>query len=339
MTNMEKYIYIFFIYSMAGWCMETFGGYFRTKKLVNRGFLIGPYLPVYGFGVSLITFFLEKYVNDLPILFFMSIIICGLLEYFTSWIMEKLFKARWWDYHNRKFNINGRICLETLIPFGATGTILLKFANPFVLDLLNTIPHVVLVWILRILIILIFIDVIISFTVISKFKKTSKEVEKNSVKDDTEEISKMVKEVTTEKAKEIKENTQIKLEEVKTDIEELPKKIYANVKLAKNELNYTSQKIITKWKESSQEIKNKREIAYQNFKNKLNESNIKFKKNAEQISNSLKNNTIFKSNKDYSDEVKKQLIEKSWFTKRLAKAYPNLIILSKKFKDNKNNKD
>jgi len=175
MTNMEKYICIFFIYSMAGWCMETFGGYFRTKKLVNRGFLIGPYLPVYGFGVSLITFFLEKYVNDLPILFFMSIIICGLLEYFTSWIMEKLFKARWWDYHNRKFNINGRICLETLIPFGATGTILLKFANPFVLDLLNTIPHVVLVWILRILIILIFIDVIISFTVISKFKKTSKE--------------------------------------------------------------------------------------------------------------------------------------------------------------------
>jgi uncharacterized membrane protein len=131
MSTIEKYICIFLVYSIAGWFMESFRGLAKTGKFVNRGFLIGPYLPVYGWGVTLITIFLEKYVNDIGILFGMSIILCGVLEYFTSWIMEKLFKARWWDYHNRKFNINGRICLETLIPFGIARNGIIKICESF----------------------------------------------------------------------------------------------------------------------------------------------------------------------------------------------------------------
>ena len=111
--------------------------------------------------------------------------------------MEKIFKARWWDYHNRKFNINGRVCLETLIPFGIAGTVLLKYANPFILDNLSKIPQNTLNLILIWLIVIISLDTVISFVVIGKFTKTAKEVEKEAVKDNTEEISNMVKEVAT----------------------------------------------------------------------------------------------------------------------------------------------
>ena len=115
--------------------------------------------------------------------------------------MEKIFKARWWDYHNRKFNINGRICLETLVPFGLVGTILLKYVNPFILELLAKVPSNILKWILVVLIVIVTIDTVISFVVIGSFRKTAKEVEKEAVKDNTEEISNMVKEVTVRESR------------------------------------------------------------------------------------------------------------------------------------------
>ena len=115
--QIEQYIALFFIYSFLGWVMESILETVRKKRFVNRGFLIGPYCPIYGAGVLLITILLAKYNDDIWITFLMSLLICGTLEYATSYIMEKIFKARWWDYSYRKFNINGRICLETLIPF------------------------------------------------------------------------------------------------------------------------------------------------------------------------------------------------------------------------------
>ncbi len=222
--NIEKYIYIFFIYSFLGWCMETFGGYVKTKKLVNRGFLIGPYCPVYGVGVVLITVFLSKYVNDIPIMFFMSILICGNLEYFTSYFMEKFFNARWWDYHNKKFNINGRICLETLIPFGIAGVLLVKFVSPFFLKLIFEVNEVIRYWILGILCIIFVIDVIVSLTVIIGFKRTARQVE-GEVRDNTEEISKMVKNVTTEKIEELIDDTKEVAEEINHKLQELTEKV------------------------------------------------------------------------------------------------------------------
>ena len=69
-------------------------------------------------------------------LFALSIIVCSILEYFTSYIMEKLFKVRWWDYSDKKFNINGRICLETMVPFGILGTLIVCYINPFLNNLL-----------------------------------------------------------------------------------------------------------------------------------------------------------------------------------------------------------
>ena len=104
--EIEMYIMLFFIYSLAGWLIEMIPATIREKKFVDRGFLVGPYCPIYGCGVILITLLLQKYADDVVVSFFLSVIICGTLEYLTSYFMEKIFKARWWDYSNNKFNIN-----------------------------------------------------------------------------------------------------------------------------------------------------------------------------------------------------------------------------------------
>ena len=158
--EIEKYVALFFIYSFLGWLMESVGDSIKKKKFINRGFLIGPYCPIYGTGVLLITVLLRKYNGDIWITFFMSLLICGTLEYMTSYIMEKIFKARWWDYSQRKFNINGRICLETLIPFGIAGTFIIYIANPFFLKYIEIIPAIAMHIITEILSTLYIIDVI-----------------------------------------------------------------------------------------------------------------------------------------------------------------------------------
>ena len=105
MYDLKIYFLLFIIYSVVGWIIEIIDVAILNKKIVNRGFLIGPYCPVYGVGALLMLIFLNKYVYDPFILFCMSFLICGILEYLTSYIMEKLFKARWWDYSSNKFNL------------------------------------------------------------------------------------------------------------------------------------------------------------------------------------------------------------------------------------------
>lgn len=195
---MSIYVYflLFIIYSFLGWVIEIITEYVHNKRFVNRGFLIGPYCPIYGFGSVLMTILLDKYLDDPVALFVMAVVICSLLEYFTSYIMEKLFNARWWDYSNNKFNINGRICLETMIPFGICGVILMYFINPPILKILNLIPEVVLMIVSIIIFILFIVDNIISLKIILGFKNTAFKMEK----DNTAEITSRVRDVLINKS-------------------------------------------------------------------------------------------------------------------------------------------
>lgn len=195
--NFYIYFILFLIYSFIGWVIEIIDTLIKTKKIVNRGFLIGPYCPIYGWGGTLMTLLLNRYVNDPIVLFVMAVLICSILEYSTSFLMEKLFKARWWDYSNNKFNINGRICLETMIPFGLLGCFLLYILNPFLTSILLKIPNNVLVPISIILLILFIMDNIVSFIIITRIHiYTNKEL-----KDSTEEITKKVREYISKNSK------------------------------------------------------------------------------------------------------------------------------------------
>ena len=181
---------LFMLYSIMGWLLEVTCKLIEKHKFINRGFLIGPYCPIYGHGAILMILLLIKYQSDPLLLFTMSIVICSILEYFTSYIMEKIFKARWWDYSRRNFNINGRICLETMIPFGLLGMLIIYVINPVFVNLLARLsPN--LTYTLAVILSAIYIaDNIISFKIIYKFRSSIKLYEKDS----TEQISKLVKE-------------------------------------------------------------------------------------------------------------------------------------------------
>lgn len=190
-------IALFLIYSFIGWIVEVSAFLIQDHKFVNRGFLIGPVVPIYGTGGILITILLTKYQSDPIVLFCMAVIVCSILEYLTSYIMEKIFKTRWWDYSNKKFNINGRICLSNLIVFGIMGLVMVYLINPFLINILNKIDPILLKCVVSILIVLFVIDFFVSFSVTSKIKNVGKVV----FKDSTEEINAKVKEILLSKGK------------------------------------------------------------------------------------------------------------------------------------------
>lgn len=188
-------ILIFFIYSFLGWLMEVFLSIIQHHRFINRGFLIGPICPIYGVGCLLIIWLLSRYQRDPVVLFLMAVIICSLLEYITSYIMEKIFKNRWWDYSSKKYNINGRICLECAIPFGIGGCFIFYLVNPLLSIAYNHISLLILEIVTIILLVFLTIDLILSFKIIFNLKNIS-----NSIKcDSTEIITKKVREILNNK--------------------------------------------------------------------------------------------------------------------------------------------
>ena len=245
----QEYVLLFFIYSIAGWIMEVILSIIQRKKLINRGFLIGPYCPIYGTGTILVTIFLTRYKEDIIITFIMAMLICGILEYFTSYFMEKIFHARWWDYSTKKMNINGRICLETLIPFGILACLIIYFTNPLFLGILENIPNAVITALAIALSAIFIADSIISFKIIFNLVKVSK----INIKDNTEEISKKVRKILQDRLKlhrriikafpyaentiKIKEWITDKQEKIKRGIKETQARIQEDIKERQNKMS------------------------------------------------------------------------------------------------------
>ncbi len=131
------YIFYFFFYSFIGWFFESCYCSVRPKKWVNRGFLRGPICPIYGTGGLVMMICLlplrhiteNLYFNEL-LIFIAGAVLCDIVEFMTSYIMEKLFNARWWDYSNKKFNIQGRICLTHTFYWGTCSCLFVFILEP-----------------------------------------------------------------------------------------------------------------------------------------------------------------------------------------------------------------
>lgn len=197
---MEKiffsYFILFLIYSFIGWLIEVIVTYNSDKRFVNRGFLLGPYCPIYGFSSIIMLFYLSKYKDNFVTVFLLAIVVCSTMEYLVSYIMEKMFKARWWDYSNRKFNINGRVCLENSIWFGLLGVLLIYVINPLLSDLIFKINNKILIVMGSIFLVLFIVDLIVSLNVTFKIKSTINKLVK---KDSTEEFNHKIKDIIDNK--------------------------------------------------------------------------------------------------------------------------------------------
>ena len=186
--DIRIYFLLFMIYAILGWIMEVTCKLIQYKRFINRGFLIGPYCPIYGYGALLITILLHKYTNDPIVLFIMAIVVCGTLEYLTSYFMEKIYNVRWWDYSNKKFNINGRICLETMIPFGLLASLIIYVLHPAVIKLVDKLSPTALLVVAITLFIIYIIDNVISTYILFKIKGKIK----SERKDNTEKIKQYI---------------------------------------------------------------------------------------------------------------------------------------------------
>lgn len=185
-----EYFIAFMFYSFIGWSIEVILTLIEKKKFVDRGFLIGPYCPIYGYGMLLIVFLLRNYTENPLVLFILAIVICLVLEYLTSYFMELIFKARWWDYSDKKYNINGRVCLEYAVFFGIGGCIVMYLVHPLVINIVSNFNDLILLVVGIILLLIYIIDTALSLDTIFKVNG----IEFIEYVDNTEEISKRVSE-------------------------------------------------------------------------------------------------------------------------------------------------
>lgn len=191
MRDFKIYFLLFITYSFIGWIIEIIDRFKVNKRIVNRGFLIGPYVPIYGCCAILMILLLHSVRNPIT-MFAYCILIASTGEYLTSYIMEKVFHARWWDYSDYKYNLNGRICLINCLGFGILGFILIKYLNNFLYNIYSNLNMTTLNIIFYTLITIFTIDLIVSFIVIFKVKKMSLKFRNP---DNTNEITKKVHEI------------------------------------------------------------------------------------------------------------------------------------------------
>lgn len=131
----------FFIYSFLGWCTEVAYATVKERRFVNRGFLNGPWCPIYGMGVSAVVTLLDGFRDSLLLLYLSSLVLVTLIEGMTGFIMDKIFHHKWWDYTGLPLNIGGYVCLPFSIAWGAACVVIVKGIHPLIERLVGFLPE------------------------------------------------------------------------------------------------------------------------------------------------------------------------------------------------------
>ena len=185
-------VLLFFAYSFLGWCIEVTLKFFQFHRFINRGFLTGPWLPIYGSGAVLITLAvngLAPLESSVGTTFALSFVLCGTVEYGTSYVMEKRFHARWWDYSQKPMNLHGRVWIGNLVLFGLGGVLIIEVLDPLFLGLIGSLSLLRRQILAGVLGSVFLADYIMSHFVL-KLVKTGVE---RSEADNTEEISREIR--------------------------------------------------------------------------------------------------------------------------------------------------
>lgn len=164
----------FFIYSIIGWFAEIIYCRLYDGKWSSRGFFYGPYCPIYGFGAIAIILLLSPFSKNPLLIFLLGAILTSMLEYATSFIMEKLLNAKWWDYSKYKYNINGRVCLLNALEFGLLGIILIYIFHPNITKVINLIPQDIIYILDVIILVILAIDLTATLNSLLNFKEKLK---------------------------------------------------------------------------------------------------------------------------------------------------------------------
>ena len=210
--------------------MESIVRSIAEKKIINTGFLNGPFCPIYGFGAIIMLVLLKRFAINWIILFFASIIILTLWEYAVGVLLEKIFKTKYWDYSDQKFNFQGRICLTNSICWGILGVLFIYYIHPFIEMLIGYVDVLTLKIVISIFMILFTIDFIISVVKVKNIKATLDKIENlnQQIKEKLQEIKKTDKSNKLEKLSK-SENVQTIVEELKKKRDRILRRLYRRV--------------------------------------------------------------------------------------------------------------
>ncbi|MDD5949088.1 MAG: hypothetical protein PUC39_05085 [Lachnospiraceae bacterium] len=211
-----QWVLFFYVYCFLGWIWES--GYVsaRERKWTNRGFMHGPFLPIYGSGAIMILLATIPVKDNLLLIFFMGMIAATLLEYFTGAAMERLFHVRYWDYSNQFCNLNGHICLKCSLAWGGFSILMVRFIHVPVERCILWIPDTLEEIIAFVLTLVFVADFALSFREAMDFRNMLESLTENN-----EEIRRLVKRMEVISAfaevdiEEFRENITTRLEESK----------------------------------------------------------------------------------------------------------------------------
>lgn len=145
-TDFFYYVWLFVLTAVFGWLWEGFLYLFKDDTYVNRGFLTGPWLPIYGIGAVMLELLFHKW-RDRPVLIFVSsMLLCTVLEYLAGWYLELTWGVKWWDYSGMTWNLHGRICALSSVLFGLGGMLLVWVVSPLFYSLYRRVPVRVRIW-------------------------------------------------------------------------------------------------------------------------------------------------------------------------------------------------
>lgn len=234
-------IIIYFItYSFLGWVMESIFRSISEKKIINTGFLKGPFCPIYGVGAIIMLLFLKRFSDNLAVLFIVSVVVLTIWEYLVGVLLEKLFHTKYWDYSKNKFNFQGRICLTNSIFWGILGVVFVKYIHPAIENLIEKIDVRILIFVYSILGIVILVDMITSIVKVKNIKVTLEKIEKLN-----NEIREKLKE----------ENVQYIIEQLKYKRNKTILRLYKNVYRLKKAFPAINTKEITEVLSKKVELK------------------------------------------------------------------------------------
>ena len=234
----------FVIYSFAGWVMESIFRSLCERKIINTGFLKGPYCPIYGIGAIIIFIFLDGFKDNIILLFIMGVIVLTIWEYVVGVLLEKVFNTKYWDYSDHKFNFQGRICLINSIYWGILGIAFVKYINPFVIEKLHYIDIRYLKIIIYTSSIIMLIDAISTIVKFKNLKLTLEKIEKLNIqlKEKLEEF----RELSKNKSKnDMTENIQKMIDNIEIKKNRILRKLYKNVYRLKKAFPTIDSKEIT----------------------------------------------------------------------------------------------
>ena len=255
MDNTFFYLLTYFvIYSFLGWILESIVRTICERKIINTGFLIGPFCPIYGFGAIIMILFLNGFKNNIFLLFFISIILLTSWEYIVGVLLETLFHTKYWNYSDHKFNYKGRICLTNSIAWGVLGVLFINYIHPFMIQILGYVDFIYIAIIATIIAVILLIDAIISVIKVKNIKSTLEKIEEIN-----EQIKQKLAELKDKEKISANDNLQNLINKLKTRRDRTMKHLYRRAYRLKKAFPAIDTKEFTEILNKKIEFKQKKE--------------------------------------------------------------------------------